>query len=89
MTALDVRALREQTGMSYNRLIRVATQDMDIDLLAAIVWMARRVNGERDLTYTEVASAVTWTDDYFITDDPDHPKVTAVEEHGGDGPPEA
>lgn len=89
MTALDVRALREATGMSYNRLVQLAKKDMDVDLLAAVVWMARRVAGERDLTYLEVAESTNWTEDYFITDNPDHPKAAAIDNPDGGDHPEA
>jgi hypothetical protein len=86
MTALDVRALRAETGYSYNALARQAAADMDIDLLAAVVWMARRINGERDLTYDEVAAGIDYTADYTADSAaPDPPQATV----GADDSPEA
>lgn len=85
MTALDVRALREQAGYSYNGLARQAARDMDVDILAAIVWMARRIDGERDLTYDEVAGSITHGMAWEITTDaPD-----LVTTFGEDDSPEA
>lgn len=85
MTALDVRAMREQVGMSYNELVRIGFRDLDVDVAAAIVWMARRTAGERNLTYAQVAEQMHWTPDLEGTTDP-AAAVVAGEE--ADGPPE-
>lgn len=55
MTGLDVRELRRQTGYSYNGLVAAFTADYDVDLVAAVVWMARRQQGDTEVTYDEVA----------------------------------
>jgi hypothetical protein len=67
MTALDVRELRQQTGYSYNSLSAAARADMDIDLLAAVVWMSRRIAGERDLDFSTVAAGINYTATYNIS----------------------
>jgi hypothetical protein len=46
LTGQDTRAIREQTGMSLRRLIEYAQDDPDIDVLAALVWIARCQAGE-------------------------------------------
>jgi hypothetical protein len=46
LTGQDTRAVREQTGMSLRRLIECAQDDPDIDVLAALVWIARCQAGE-------------------------------------------
>lgn len=59
LSALDVRELRKQVGMSFPHLLSIlfSDDDSDIDAIAAILWLARRVNGdEPDLTFDEVAA---------------------------------
>lgn len=83
MTALDVRAMREELGYSFVGLLNQAKQDMDVDLLAGIVWMSRRINGEPLLTYAEVASEMRVPDWSFVAPELVEPTVTAG---GGDHP---
>ena len=52
---LDVAALRRATGFSFMGLMKAAETDPDIDVVAAIVWLSRRTNGERTLAYETVA----------------------------------
>lgn len=59
MTAVDVRDCRRETGFTVNRLLGlVGDADIDIDSVAAILWLARRQQGERGLRYDAVASTV-------------------------------
>lgn len=60
--AADVSALRKATGYSFAGLIREATGDPDIDVFAAIAWLARRADGERTLSFEEVARDITYDD---------------------------
>ncbi len=46
LTPHDVRALRKETGFSFVGLARELQSDPDIDLIAALVWLARRCAGE-------------------------------------------
>lgn len=71
LTALDTMALRRETGMSFVSLMQAFATSPDIDLIAALAWLARRVDGERMLTYAEVAAEI----DYDI-------EVDVVEEAG-------
>ena len=58
LTALDAQALRRECGYSFMGLMRAFEADPDVDLVAAVVWLARRLEGERLLAYTEVASEI-------------------------------
>lgn len=58
LSALDVRELRKQTGYSFSNLLALLfSEDSDIDVIAAVLWLARRVNGdEPNLSFAEVAA---------------------------------
>lgn len=61
LSALDIMALRKQVGITFPALIGKLfdEDDSDIDLIAAVLWLARRVNGdEPNLKYEEVAAEV-------------------------------
>lgn len=61
LTALDARALRRETGYSFPQLMMVAASDAnDLDVLAAVIWFARYVNGEKSLTFEDVAGDITY-----------------------------
>lgn len=60
LTALDAQAMRKQVGMSFFGVMNTIQEDPDLDLIAGIVWMSRRVNGERTLKYEEVASEISY-----------------------------
>lgn len=60
MSARDVSALRQQTGYSGLQLLNMLLAAPDVDVVAAVVWMARRLAGERDLTFDEVADTLMW-----------------------------
>lgn len=69
-TATFVGELRRATGMSLSALLRAAGTDPDLDVLAALVWGARRQRGE-NVDYSEVADALGYGNDYeFSSDDP-------------------
>lgn len=62
VTASDVRELRQQSGMAIPQVVSQA-EDLgsffwDIDSSAALIWMARRQAGERDLRFSEVADTL-------------------------------
>lgn len=67
ISAHDARALRKETGYSWAGLIREAEKDFDIDLLAALVWFARRIDGEADLTYETVLDDVGYDQSMAIS----------------------
>lgn len=58
INALHSRALREQAGMSFTRLMDLMNTDPDLDVIAAVVWLARRMKGEGSLAYDDVAAEI-------------------------------
>jgi hypothetical protein len=68
MTPYDSSAMRTQMGLSPMQLLHQLETAPDLDHAAAIIWMARRQNGEPELNYTEVADTITFGDDWrFIS----------------------
>jgi len=66
VTSLDVVALRRATGMGVRALVGAAATDPDIDVIAAIVWLSRRSQGERALRFEEVAADLSYDTSYQI-----------------------
>lgn len=64
----DARMLRKEAGMSIRQVFALTQEDADIDLVAAIVWLARRQGGE-DITLDDVEKDITYS--------------SKVEVHGG------
>ncbi len=63
ISALDAAALRRATGSSFAGVMRAAQEDADIDVVAALVWLARRQNGEEHLTFEAVAAELDYSTD--------------------------
>jgi hypothetical protein len=77
LTADGVRAVREQTGSSVRKLITMAEDDPDIDIIAALVWVARCQAGD-DVDFATVAAAISYETKLDIEEletemDADHP----------------
>lgn len=53
VTSTLTRELRARSGMSFNRLMETVTTDPDTDVIAAFIWLARRVAGE-DVAFDDV-----------------------------------
>lgn len=62
LTGLDSRALRTQAGITFPGLLSQLVDDFDIDTLAVMIWLARRVHGERALSFEQVAAEVGYED---------------------------
>lgn len=74
LTAIDERDCREATRFTISEILGfVADTKPGLDTLAALEWLARRQNGERLLSYEEVARALTNASN--ITVDWDLPEV--------------
>lgn len=58
LTSLDVMALRRETGFSFRSLLESFQRDPDVDLVAILVWLARRIDGEVMLSYAQVATEI-------------------------------
>lgn len=65
ITGADAAAVREQCGYSVRKLVTLAQDDPDIDILAKLVWIARCQAGDRcDLA--EVAAAISYRSDIDV-----------------------
>ena len=51
--------IRRATGASLRSLLEIAGDDPDIDVIAALVWVARRQSGE-DVEFDDVAATITY-----------------------------
>lgn len=65
LTPHDVRALRKETGFSWAGLGKALAADPDIDLIGALVWLARRVRGE-DVSYEAVLDDLSYESDLNV-----------------------
>lgn len=66
LTSMDTMALRRETGFSFRGLIEAFQRDPDIDLIAALVWLARRIAGERLLSFEDVARDIDYDVDLDV-----------------------
>lgn len=56
LNALDAMELKRQVGMTFPQLVvETSAGNPDLPEFAAIIWLARRLRGERDLAFTDVA----------------------------------
>ncbi len=64
VSALDTLAVRQQTGVSFQGWLNIwAGGDGDYDAAAVVVWLARRLAGERTLAYADVAATLFRNDE--------------------------
>lgn len=66
---IDVAAYRKATGLSWQWTVNQCGVDMDIDLLAGVVWMIRYKRGD-EVTYEEVATSFDYTTSFGFSDEP-------------------
>lgn len=69
LTAMDVSALRRETGYSWQGLLTAANEQPDIDVVAVIVWLHRRLAGEKLLPFEAVANELDYSMDVELLDD--------------------
>lgn len=62
--------LRKESSMSVRSVMVAAGEDPDLDVIAALVWLARRQRGE-DVSWDEVAEAISYDSDFGATDEPE------------------
>jgi hypothetical protein len=87
LTAKDIAAVRAQAGMSVRKLVELAGDDPDIDVIAALVWVARCQAGEK-VSLSDVSDGITYESKLEVAEqeaplDDDHP----LPEGGLSGPP--
>lgn len=63
------RELRQKSGMGFNQLMHLAASDPDTDIIAAFVWVARRLRGE-DVEFDDVVVTYSQLLDDFDIDMP-------------------
>ena len=56
----DAMAFRQQMGMSFRKAIELCQEDADIDLIAGLIWLARRQDGDKKITLEEVADGLSY-----------------------------
>lgn len=57
LSALDAQALRKELGVSFMGLMRGLMEDPDIDLIAGLIWLSKRLNGEL-IPYAMIAAEI-------------------------------
>jgi hypothetical protein len=87
LTPHDVRALRQETGLSWIGLGRALATDPDIDLVAALVWLKRRVDGDQ-VSYDEVLGSMSYDSDLNISleDKRQRPATASADDPDADPP---
>jgi hypothetical protein len=65
MTGQDARALRQEVGMSFAGLLTQMQADPDIDLIAAFIWLARRIKGDV-ITYDAILDSIGYESDIDV-----------------------
>lgn len=66
ITALDAKDFRREVGIPLAAAMSEA-EGVDIDVIAGLVWLVRRKT-ERGLSYTDVASTITFNSDIDFGD---------------------
>lgn len=68
ITGKDAKAFRESTGSSFRKSVTMfatAPDDVDLDTIAGIVWLARRQTGDQ-VTYDDVLGDITYTTTFEV-----------------------
>jgi hypothetical protein len=84
VTAAETGELRRLTGFGLRHLGYVILSDPDIDIIAAVVWLARRQVGERSLGLDQVARTITYDSEVEV-DVVDHKQAEAEEPDSPEG----
>lgn len=69
VSAKMVGQLRRVTGFSLQSLMAAAGEEPDLDVIAALVWLARRQQGE-NVSYDKIADSLTYESDIEPGDEP-------------------
>lgn len=91
LTPRDVAALRRETGFAgWLGLSTEAQRGFDLDVLAAYVWLARRMDGEVGITFDSVLDEMAYDKGLNVSvDDKRTGKVTTASTKDEDDSPEA
>lgn len=90
LTAADAQIFRREMGMSFMKTMQLDPEDFDLDVIAGIVWLARRKDGEVNLRLSEVASEIGYDTEIepVQMDDDSDKKVVVDGEVMEEGDPE-
>lgn len=66
LSSLDAQALRREVGLSFIGVMKALRTDPDIDLIAAVIWLRRRMDGEPMLPFEAVAAEINYDSDLDI-----------------------
>lgn len=75
LTAIDSKDFRREVGIPLASVL-TDKEDVDLDVIAGLIWLARRKN-EPGLTYETVARSVTLTSDVGLVDAEEEPAPEA------------
>ena len=70
VTARMASEIRRETGMSSRALFAAAGDDPDLDIVAALVWIARRQNGEPSIAFGDVLDEIGYDSEIEAADIP-------------------
>lgn len=62
LTPADTSAMRRQTGLSVAGTLKAFGSDGDLDLLVALMWLARRVEGDLTADFDQMLTEVGYGD---------------------------
>lgn len=79
LSALDIRDLRKEAGYSFQGLMTALREDADLDLIVALIWLAKRAKGEH-IPYAVVANDIGYNELDLMTVE----QVTEEEKPGTD-----
>lgn len=63
VTPRDVAALRQATGMTPKTLFSVDLSDMDLDVAAGMIFLARRQSESRQITFDAATAGLSYESD--------------------------
>lgn len=79
---LTAAECRKVLGFSVRQLFQYCAEDPDLDVVAGLIWIARRQRGEKKVTYAECSEGLSWLSDFDVVpisdedEDPDSPKAS-------------
>lgn len=88
LTGLDNREIRAVLGVGFTDLLAdINDGKFDVDYLAALVWLARRQRGERQVKLTAILETITYDDMIAFRRVDDDGTETALSVEVGTAPP--
>lgn len=73
--AADNHALRKELGFGWQKLWAAMQEEPELDLIAGLIWMCRRHNGEPGVQFSTVMSTINYKTEIEIFEPEDQEKV--------------